>query len=37
MKPEVDDDFSVCMDIKSPCGLSITGDIKIYKCHVIKK
>ena len=21
----------------SPCGLSITGDIKIYPCHVIKR
>ena len=28
MKQEVDDDLSVCMDQGSPCGLSITGDIK---------
>ena len=21
---------------RSPCDLSITGDIKIYQCHVIK-
>ena len=35
-KQEVDDDLSVCMDERSPCGLSITGDIKIYQCHVIK-
>ena len=34
---EVDDDLSVCVDERSPCGLSITGDIKIYQCHVIKR
>ena len=27
LKQEVDDDLSVCM---TPCGLSVTGDIKIY-------
>ena len=37
LKQEVDDDLSVCMDERSPCGLSITGDIKIYQCHVIKR
>ena len=37
LKQEVDDDLSVCMDKRSPCGLSITGDIKIYQCHVIKR
>ena len=21
----------------APCGLSITGDIKIYQCHMIKR
>ena len=36
-KQEVDDDLSVCVDERSPCGLSITGDIKIYQCHVIKR
>ena len=36
LKQEVDDDLSVCMDERSPCGLSVTGDIKIYQCHVIK-
>ena len=34
-KQEVDDNLSVCMDERSPCGLSITADIKIYQCHVI--
>ena len=36
LKQEVDD-LSVCVDERSPCGLSITGDIKIYQCHVIKR
>ena len=31
------DDLSVCVDGHSPCGLSITGDIKIYQCHMIKR
>ena len=29
MKQEVNDDLSVCEDERSPCGLSMTGDIKI--------
>ena len=33
---QVDDDLSICVDEHSPCGLSITGDNKIYQCHVIK-
>ena len=37
LKQEVDDDLSVCVDEHSPCGLSITGDIKIYQCLVIKR
>ena len=37
LKQEVDGDLSVCVDERSPCGLSITGDIKIYQCHVIKR
>ena len=37
LKQEVDDDLSVCVDERSPCGLSITGDIKIYQCHVMKR
>ena len=32
LKQEVDDDLSICMDERSPCCLSITGDIKIYQC-----
>ena len=37
LKQEVDDELSVCLDELSPCGLSITGDIKIYQCHTIKR
>ena len=37
LKQEVDDDISVCVDEHSPCGLPITGDIKIYQCHLIKR
>ena len=29
-KQEVDDNLSLCVDECSLCGLSITGDIKIY-------
>ena len=36
-KQEVDDGLNVCVDESSPCGLSVTGDIKIYQCHVIKR
>ena len=35
LKQEVDDDLTVCVDECSPCGLSVTGDRKIYQCHVI--
>ena len=31
LKQGVDDDLRACMDERSPCSLSITGD-----CHVIK-
>ena len=27
----------LCMDERSSCGLSITGDIEIYQCNVIKR
>ena len=37
LKQEVDDNLSVCMDERSPCDLYLTGDIKIYQCHVIKE
>ena len=37
LKQEVDDNLSVCVDESSPSGLSITGDIKIYQCLVIKR
>ena len=36
-KQEVDDDLSVCIYERSSCGLSLTGDIKIYQCPMIKK
>ena len=36
LKEEVDD-LSICMDKRSPYGLSMTGDIKIYQYHVIKR
>ena len=34
---EVDYDLRFCVDERSPCGLSVTGDIKIYQCLVIKR
>ena len=37
LKQEVDDNLSVCLDERSPCGLCITRDIKIYQCHVTKR
>ena len=40
LKQEVNDDLSVCMDERSPrspCSLSITGDVKIYQCNVVKR
>ena len=37
LKQEVDDDLSVCVDESSPCGFSVTGDIKKYQCLVIKR
>ena len=36
LKQEVNDDLSVCVDERSPCGLS-TGDIQIYQCNVIER
>ena len=37
LKQEVDEDLSVYLNERSTCGLSVTGDIKICQCHVIKK
>ena len=34
LKLEVDDNLSICVDERSPCGLSITEDKKIYQYHV---
>ena len=36
LKQEVDDELSVFVDEHSPRGLSITGNIKTYQCHMIK-
>ena len=35
LKQEVHDSLSICINERSPCGLSITRDIKIYQCHLI--
>ena len=37
LKQQVNDDLRVCMDERSPCGLSVTGDIKIYQRHVVER
>ena len=38
LKQVVDDDLlNLCVDERSPCALSVTGDIKISQCHVIKR
>ena len=37
LKQEVDDDLSICVDERSPSGLPITRDIKIYQCKGKKK
>ena len=37
LRQEADDDLSICVDERSPCGIPITGDKKIYQCHVIKR
>ena len=37
LKEEVDDELNVCLDKHSPCGLSTTGDIKIYQSYVIER
>ena len=37
LKKDVNDDLSICVDQCHPSGLSITGDIKLYQCHVIKR
>ena len=34
---EADDGLRVCMDKCSPCGISITEDIKFCLCHMIKR
>ena len=37
LKQEFDDDLSLCVVECSPSGLSITGEIKMYQCHVMKR
>ena len=34
---QVDDKLSICMDEHSPCGLTLTEDVKIYQNHLIKR
>ena len=34
---QVDDNLSICMDEHSPCGLTLTEDVKFYQNHVIKR
>ena len=36
LKQEAHDNLRICMDEYSRCGLSITEDIKIYQCHMVK-
>ena len=35
-KQEVDDNLSLCVVARSHCGISMTGDAKIYQCHLMK-
>ena len=35
LKQEVTDNLSICLDKCSPCGLSVTRDIKIFQYHMI--
>ena len=37
LKQDTDDDLSICVDERSPCSLSVSGEIKIYQCHAIKR
>ena len=36
LKQEVDDDLSIYMDERSPCGLSMNEDVNIYRCLMSK-
>ena len=36
-KQDVNFDLNLCMVEHSHCGLSITGDLKIYQCHLMKR
>ena len=37
LRQEIDDKLSACVDELRPYDLPITGDIKIYQCHMIKR
>ena len=37
LKQEVNDNLSIFVHEHSLCGLSLTGDIKIYQCYKIKR
>ena len=36
LKQDIDGDLSICVDERSPCGLSITEDMKINQCQMYK-
>ena len=37
LSQEVNDNWSICMDERSPCGVSIAEDVDIYHSHMIKR
>ena len=37
LKQDINDNLSICVDERSPFGLSISGSKKIYECHMIKR
>ena len=37
LEQEVDDDLSICMDKRSPCGLSMAGDISFNEVFLLFK
>ena len=37
LEQEVDDDLSICVDKRSPCGLSMAGDISFNEVFLLFK
>ena len=37
LKQEISGELNVCVDECSPIVFSITGDMKVYQCHVMKR